>query len=221
MTRPIFVQHRVNTAAALALADPQGGVEIDLRSRVDVPGALHLSHDPWVLGEDFSQWLTTYAGLGFVGPLVLNTKEDGLEVKISELLASHNISNYFFLDTNAPTLRACLLRGMGPHMAVRFSSVEPQEAAAPWFSLTQNGRPIPGPGWVWVDCFDGIPLSRSALTEIATRARLCLVSPELQKVPFVPYDALTQLGRMVDAVCTKQPKAWREALSCLNNQNDL
>jgi hypothetical protein len=217
MTIPLFVQHRVNTIAALHLADTRGGVEIDLRSHVENPGAIHLSHDPWTQGESFSEWLSVYAALGFFGPLILNTKEDGLENKALELLARHSIIHFFFLDTTLPTLRACLLRGLGPHMAVRLSSVEPKQALAPWFALMHDGQPVEGPGWIWVDCFDGIFLDSACLTEVAPWAKLCLVSPELQKVQLEPDNVVMRLGGMVDAICTKHPKIWRQVLRSPEN----
>ena len=40
---------------------------------------LHLSHDPWVKGEDFESWLRVFRDKGQSGVLILNTKEDGLE----------------------------------------------------------------------------------------------------------------------------------------------
>lgn len=209
---PTFIQHRVNSPAALHDCDPAGGVEIDLRSSVRHRGVLHLSHDPWTPGADLREWLAAYRDRGIHGPLVLNTKEDGLEETIVAMLGEFGIDHYFFLDTTPPTLARCLARGWGPHMSVRLSRYEPAAAVQPWFDwATQQGR-LAAPGWVWVDCFDGVPLKGDALAPLAAHAQLCLVSPELQQQPLERIRAFQHLAPMVDAICTKSPSAWHATL---------
>ncbi len=99
-----LIRHRVNSTSQLTEINPREGVEIDLRSDVNNPGALHLAHDPWVRGENFEEWLQTFKRIGIQGPLVLNTKEDMLETKVMSLLSDFGITNYFFIDTPLPTL---------------------------------------------------------------------------------------------------------------------
>ena len=56
----IFLRHRVNSIKDISALEKNWGVEIDLRSTVSSPGALHLSHDPWAQGDDFEAWLKEF-----------------------------------------------------------------------------------------------------------------------------------------------------------------
>lgn len=210
--QPLYVQHRVNTVAELARADVGGGVEIDVRSRVDQAQGLHLSHDPWVLGEDLEVWLAAYARRGFQGPLVLNTKEDGLEDRILRCLEAARIDNFFFLDTAPPTLVRLLKAGHGANTSVRLSAWEPAQAAEPW--LMAN-TPAHRPGWVWLDCFEGDALPESAIApwvHAHPEVKVCLVSPELQRAPLERIAEFHGLWRLAAAVCTKRPDVWQHTM---------
>ena len=73
--------------------------------------------------------------------------------------------------------------------------------------------------WVWVDCFTRFPLSPADAASLADAGfRLCLVSPELQgrdprrEIPELTEHLMEQ-GIEVDAVCTKQPALWEQALA--------
>ena len=102
---PVFIKHRANKIIDLEGVLPEWGVEIDLRCvSVDAPGCLHLSHDPWVRGEDFSAWIDAFLEKKIKGPIILNTKEDGLEQTCINILNEAGIQNFFFLDTTFPTL---------------------------------------------------------------------------------------------------------------------
>jgi hypothetical protein len=119
----IYIKHRVNNSAALPTLDQAWGVEIDLRSSVKSKNKLHLSHDPWVLGEDFETWLDKFSFAGLKGPLILNTKEDGLEARAREILAERKVDNYLFLDTTVPSLVKWTTSGESRFMC-RVSSYE-------------------------------------------------------------------------------------------------
>ena len=128
--------HRVNTKIALQGTDLSLGVEIDLRSRL---GSLILSHDPFVNGELFSDWLTCWRGQ----PLILNVKEDALEDAIIGALSEYDISDYFFLDQSYPSIRRVI--GMGiTKVATRVSDFEDLSTALK-----------SGSDWVWLDSFSG------------------------------------------------------------------
>lgn len=210
--QPHLVQHRVNTTSGLRLTDTSGGVEIDLRSSVNSPGVLHLSHDPWIPGEPFEEWLVTYAQMGFAGPLILNTKEDGLEEAILACLKIHHIEHFFFLDTAAPTLVRLLDAGMGAHTSLRVSAWETTAAAEAWLAppLAQNR-----PHWIWLDCFGGAPMVAKEIELFLHHhktLKMCLVSPELQRSPISLIPNFRNLGRLSAAICTKHPAAWHQTL---------
>ena len=67
------------------------GVEVDIRSKGN---DLLIHHDPFVQGESFEAWIEKYQH----GTLILNVKEEGLEKRLTEIMDSKNITDYFFLD---------------------------------------------------------------------------------------------------------------------------
>lgn len=71
-----FIVHRINTVAALREIDRKYGVEVDLRD--DLEGNIYLSHDPFVPGENFEEYLKEYHH----GTLILNVKSERIELKI-------------------------------------------------------------------------------------------------------------------------------------------
>ncbi len=196
---PLFVRHRVNTVVELGKVHPDHGVEIDLRSHSSSPASLHLSHDPWQVGEDFSAWLKVYASRGHRGPLILNTKEDLLEDQVLQCLAEHRVTQFFFLDTALPTLvRRCLRQGER-HFAIRYSQFEGHEFVAPFIDKAD---------WVWVDCFDAVPVALESVEKLAGNFKVCLVSPELHHASLDKIRAFLPLARFADAICTKEPSRW-------------
>ncbi|MGQ0503684.1 MAG: hypothetical protein ACT4TC_00015 [Myxococcaceae bacterium] len=195
-----FIRHRANRAQDLSDVDPAWGVEIDLRSDVDAPGGLHLSHDAWKRGEDFDGWLDAFVTRGLRGPLILNTKEDGLEEQTVAKLAARELKSFFFLDTTVPTLVRWTAQGER-RFATRCSKYEPAEACLAFADRCD---------WLWVDCFQGVPLTAQDLAPVTGKFRLCLVSPELQGQPLTSISQFAELYRLADAVCTKSPRTWLE-----------
>ncbi len=194
-----FIKHRVNTIEELKGINPSWGVEVDLRSAVGRAGKLHLSHDPWVEGDDFEVWLQAFRAQKVAGTLILNTKEDGLEGRTLELLARYGVTDYFFLDTALPTLVRWSLRQGNSHFALRVSTHEPIDLLSSFAGKAS---------WVWVDCFDGIPMPTNAIRELKGKFKICLVSPELQGQPKDRIPEFRELFSLADAVCTKHPEAW-------------
>jgi hypothetical protein len=197
--RPTFLRHRVNRIADLDGLDPSWGAEIDLRSDPCRPGAIHLSHDPWTSGDDFAAWAVRAVARGLAGPVLLNTKEDGLEARALEIAAAAGLRDVCFLDTALPTLVQWTLVCGDPRFAVRLSVHEPLAALAPF-----RGRAA----WAWVDCFDAQPLSAAVVAAARADFRVCLVSPELQGGGVGDLDRFAALWPLADAVCTKDPAAW-------------
>jgi hypothetical protein len=67
--------------------------------------------------------------------------------------------------------------------------------------------------WIWVDCFQGKPVAAELVQSLKPHFKVCLVSPELhgQGLKENLSDFLP-LYRWADAVCTKEPQVWRDAL---------
>lgn len=194
----IIIKHRINCISDLASVASEWGVEIDLRSDLSKPGRLHLSHDPWSQGDDFEAWLDEYCRLKISGPLILNTKEDGLEERVIKLLKERALENFFFLDTTVPTLARWTLRERERRFAVRLSRLEPVASVQGF---------VKDVDWIWLDCFGGEPHVPAELDRLRESLKVCLVSPELQGAP-ERLDEFTKLAARVDAVCTKFPERY-------------
>lgn len=197
MSSPIHqIRHRVNQLAQLDAHNAFWGAEIDLRSDVNRPKKIHLSHDAWVLGDDFEQWLNLFSSKNIKGTLILNTKEDGLEERCLELLAANKVENFFFLDTTIPTL-VRLGKKFKKHFAVRYSSYENLGLC---LALKEHAA------WVWVDCFNRQPVTFEEVANLKQAGfKVCLVSPELQGGTEADKVNFEDLISMSDAICTKFP----------------
>lgn len=197
-TRPAIIRHRINRVADLAGVDPAHGAECDLR-RGPRPGTVRLAHDPDEDGDDLGAWLDRFTARGRRGPLVLNVKEDGLEEWALGLVRQRGIEDFFFLDSQVPTLVRWTARRGERRFAVRLSRFEPPEAAGRFRGLAQ---------WLWVDCFDGEPLPVEDARAASAGFRVCLVSPELQGAPREAIPRFADLLPLAEAVCTRHPDDW-------------
>ncbi len=197
-----LISHRRNTVSELLATDSKYGIEVDIRSKGD---RLIIHHDPFVAGESFDEWIDAYRH----GTLILNVKEEGLEARLIALMQSKGIADYFFLDQSFPFL--VKWSKAGEHRcAVRVSEFESIETA-----LTLAGKV----DWVWVDCFTRFPLSEYDARSLKDAGfKLCLVSPELQgrdanvEIPHL-VSLLKERNIAADAVCTKRPNLWEEAIN--------
>ena len=197
-----LISHRRNTVSELLATDSKYGIEVDIRSKGD---RLIIHHDPFVAGESFDEWIDAYRH----GTLILNVKEEGLEARLIALMQSKGIADYFFLDQSFPFL--VKWSKAGEHRcAVRVSEFESIETA-----LTLAGKV----DWVWVDCFTRFPLTEHDARSLKDAGfKLCLVSPELQgrdanvEIPHL-VSLLKERNIAVDAVCTKRPNLWEEAIN--------
>jgi hypothetical protein len=189
----LLFAHRVNAVEDLVRVPCHQGVEVDVR---DYDGELRLAHDPLVRGPALDEFLAHYRHAG----IIFNTKCDGLEAGILRLVHRYRISDYFFLDTTLPTLVSLTRQGIR-HAAVRFSEYEPLELALRFAGLVD---------WVWVDCFNRIPLDPAAYAKLREHFKICLVSPELQLHGRGAIQEYRRLLRTIppDAVCTDYPDDW-------------
>lgn len=189
----IVIEHRINTIEQLGKVPPHRGVEIDIR---DYDGDLRLVHNPFLSGEKLTDYLKYY-NHKFI---IFNVKCAGLENRILELAKKHNISNFFFLDLENSSIVKFARQGMRK-VAVRFSDFEPPE-----FALAFAGKV----DWIWVDCFEGLPLNKETYNALSKHFKICLVSPEMQKHPVGwVTEFRQQLSLMpIDGVCTDRPELW-------------
>ncbi|QCO19915.1 hypothetical protein D3869_32235 (plasmid) [Azospirillum brasilense] len=192
-----IIRHRRNTLAELQATPTELGVEVDIRSQGT---ELVIHHDPFVAGEPFEAWIAAYRH----GTLILNVKEEGLETRLLALMERHGITDFFFLDQSFPFLVKTANQGER-RCAVRVSEFESVDTA-----LTLAGRIE----WVWVDCFTRFPLDAAQAARLQDAGlKLCLVSPELQGRGTAGIADMRRLlereGIVAEAVCTKEPEAWR------------
>ncbi len=186
----IFVAHRINKLDEIVSLPPEVGVEFDVR---DNNGNIVVEHDPFI----GSLLLDTY--LAAIGKrfLIVNSKSEGIEWKVLELLKKHGHTNYCFLDCSFPMIYKLSQLGES-RVAIRFSEYESLESV-----LFMKGRVK----WVWVDCFTRFPLTKEIETRLHENGfSLCMVSPELQgqadkRNEYLKY--IEEKGIQIDAICSK------------------
>jgi hypothetical protein len=185
-----YIAHRVNTVQELSALPCEYGVELDLR---DYEDTIRISHDPFVKGELFSDYLDVYRH----GTMILNIKSERIEHRVLELIEKKGIKNYFFLDSSFPMIYQLMSKGE-KNCAIRFSEYEGLDTI-----LSVRGKV----NWVWVDCFTKLPITQESY-EILKKSgfRICLVSPELQgrESDIEKYrEYLKDNNILFDAICTK------------------
>lgn len=188
-----LVAHRINSVKELKKIPSHFGVEIDIRSRGN---KLICQHAPWRDGVSLKEWIKYYHHK----LLILNVKEEGIEVEAQALMKQYKIEDYFFLDLSFPYLVKMVNAGE-ERVAIRFSEYESMETA-----LAMAGKAT----WVWVDCFTRMPLGKKEYTALARYFKICVVSPELQGRSI---DEIKEYKRQlsffrIDAVCTKRMDLW-------------
>ena len=191
-----IIIHRRNTLDDLKVTSKEFGIEVDIRSYKE---KLILQHDPFIKGDYFEEWIKYYQH----GTLILNVKEEGLENKIIDLLSMNNINSFFFLDQPFPFIIKTLNKGEN-RLALRVSEFESIETA---LNLKNKAQ------WIWVDIFSKFPLSKYEYKKLKdAKFKLCLVSPELQKLNHISIinlkSYLEEENILFDAVCTKNPELW-------------
>ena len=198
-----FISHRVNTVNDLKNTPIEFGVELDLRDNID--GSIYINHDPFVLGENFEDYLRYYQH----GTMILNIKSERIEYKVLDLLKKYNIEKYFFLDSSFPMIKALTDQGES-NVALRYSEFEGIDTIK-----LMSGRAK----WVWVDCFNSFPLVESIYLKLKDMGyNLCFVSPELQGQPEKVEEYADNIKKMninFDAICTNlyNIDVWKKQLN--------
>ena len=198
-----FISHRVNTVNDLKNTPIEFGVELDLRDNID--GSIYINHDPFVLGENFEDYLSNYHH----GTMILNIKIERIEYKLFDLLKKYKIEKYFFLDSSFPMIKALTDQGES-NVALRYSEYEGIDTIK-----LMSGRAK----WVWVDCFNSFPLEESVYLKLKDMGyNLCFVSPELQGQPEKIEEYVDNIKKRnidFDAICTKiyNIDCWKKQLN--------
>lgn len=185
-----YIAHRINTIEELVKIPFEYGVELDLR---DYGNEIIISHDPFVCGERFEDYLKNYHH----GTMILNVKSERIEHEVLKLIKKYNIKNYLFLDSSFPMIY--LLSSQGEdNIAIRLSEYEGMDTL-----IKMQGKVK----WVWVDCFSKLPITHEDYVKLKEMGyKLCLVSPELQnqREKIVDYKEYLEVeGIHFDAICTK------------------
>jgi hypothetical protein len=187
----IFVSHRINTIKKLNKTPKFYGVEIDLR---DYKKKIILSHDPFKSGESFYEFLKKYDHKF----LILNVKNEGIELNILKILKKFKIKNYFFLDCTFPSLINLTKKGI-KNIAIRVSDYES-------FHTLRNMKYLAK--WVGLECFKHLHPDENTYKLIKQyKYQLWLVSPELhrRKIGNRKFLKLVKSQKIkIDMLCTKQ-----------------
>jgi NDP-sugar pyrophosphorylase family protein len=187
----LYIAHRINTVNELKEIPYKYGIELDLRDNLDAN--IHLSHDPFIQGELFEDFLKVY-NHSFI---ILNIKSERIEYRIIDILKKYKITNYFFLDSSFPMIKKLSSEGEN-NIAIRLSEYEGIDTVLNMKGLVK---------WVWVDCFNKLPLDYDTFRILKKNGfNICIVSPELQSQPEkieVYKKQLYENNIQVDMICTK------------------
>ena len=196
-SEPLIICHRKNTIKQLINTPAKYGIEIDVRS---YNNKIILNHNPMEKGETFISWIKKYNHKF----LIINIKEEGLEIYIKKILKKNNIKSFFFLDQSFPFLIKTL-NSNEKRCALRFSEYEDIKTI---YNLKKKFN------WIWVDHFTKFPLNREISNNLKKmKINICIVSPEL--VRETSQQNIKKLRNFIkrkkiyiDAVCTKEPEIW-------------
>ena len=192
----ILIQHRVNNINHLRKVSQRYGVEIDIRTN---KSELILHHDPFKKGPKLDIFLRYYKHKF----LVINIKEEGIELEVLNRLKKRKIKNYFLLDVTVPQLTKIISKEK--KIAFRISKYENINGAFKFSNILK---------WVWIDTFNGkLPISVNQIKKLKQKKfKICLVSPELpmKKISYL-YKLKRKIAKKInlfDAICTKKPYIW-------------
>lgn len=211
-----FIAHRINTTTELEDIDTQFGVELDLRDDHKT-GKLILSHDPFLDGEYFEDYLEKYKH----NTMILNIKSEKIELECLKLIEKYENSEnnkendklkFFFLDSSFPMIYLLNKEYNNQNIACRFSEYEPINQ---FLEIRDKVK------YLWVDCFTKFPLTPEIYKSVKSNEKsneksskeldkydikICLVSPELQKQSQKIHEYreyIIENGIIPDMICCK------------------
>ena len=188
----LVINHRVNTIQKLKETPREFGIEVDIRTYND---KLVLHHDPFIIGEDFAEFLEHYDHV----LIILNVKCEGIEKKVIEMVENKGIKEYFLLDVTPPFMFKLINQGISK-MAARFSEFESIETC-----MNLKGKIE----WVFIDNLTHLPIENNSFQKLREHFKLCVVSPELLKRDEVEETKEILRNNPVDAILTDNPQRWK------------
>tara|TARA_B100001027_G_scaffold182354_1_gene134000 strand:+ start:24 stop:632 length:609 start_codon:yes stop_codon:yes gene_type:complete len=198
----IIIKHRINSIYLLQKTPHKFGVEIDLRS---YKNEIIINHEPFKNSESFQSWLKNYHHK----LLILNIKEERIEIEVLKIIKQFKIKNYFFLDSTIPMISILNKKSIFD-IALRISNYESHNNYINLIKKNIKNK------WIWIDTIDGeMPINLKDIKKLKISGyKTCLVSPEL------PLKSLANLDKFqkkyikffdfIDAVCTKKNKYWEK-----------
>ena len=155
-----IIIHRLNKIKDLKKTSKNFGAEIDIRTS---GSNLVLSHDPFIRGDRFKDYLENYKHK----TLVLNIKESGIEKDVLNLVKKYFVKSFFLLDVEMPYMYSATKKGQ-KNIAVRFSEYENI------FLTKQFQNKLK---WVWIDTVTMMPINKKN-KNILNKFKSCIVCPE-------------------------------------------
>ncbi len=172
------------------------GTETDFR---DFNGQLVVAHDPPLTGVMTAEaFLELHAQYDISLPLALNIKADGLQKMFVDLLERFAPIDAFVFDMSIPDTLHWLNEGVP--VFIRHSDIEPD----PVLLARAAG--------IWLDSFESDWWNVGTIRRhLDAGLRVCIVSPELHKRPYLPvWDRLAAAGDLLASpelmICTDHPE---------------
>ncbi len=194
----IKVLHRINLLDELENVKKSFGVEVDIHAYGD---RLVVHHNAFSDGVDLQTWLSV-CGNRFV---IFNIKEEGIESRVRDMAIEAGITDFFLLDLSFPALIKISRQGES-RVAIRVSEYESIDRALLLQSQIE---------WVWLDCFNGFPLTAEEVKKLNNSSlKVCVVSPELhgglrsENDVYQFKEKISLFKLEINAICTKFPELW-------------
>ena len=198
----IIIKHRINSIYSLQKTPHKFGVEIDLRS---YNNEIIIDHEPFRKSESFNNWIKNYNHK----LLILNIKEERIEIEVLKIVKQYKIRDYFFLDSTIPMINILNKKSIFD-IALRISNYESHNN---YINLVKKNIKNK---WIWIDTIDGdMPISIKDIKKLKIAGyKTCLVSPELPLRSLANIDKFqkkyVKFFDYIDAVCTKKNKYWEK-----------
>lgn len=193
-----------NSLGAFSYSFSRGfGAEIDIR---DYKGILVVSHDiASARAVKLIEVLNAYKSSLTKMPLALNIKSCGLARAVKTIFDSYKIADYFVFDAATPDMLEYLT------LKIPVFSRQSEYEKEPLFYSKAAG--------VWLDGFTSDLVDAHRITRhLASGKKVCLVSPELHKRPYMNAWAQYRLlhkktGSRRLMLCTDHPEKARRFFS--------